>query len=244
MAESLRAEILCICLKINIKSVSGRVSEEVGEIPRSPKSDIDNLPFHRKNLMVKTIAGVYWPASQDPRKSSRGTMKRVAFLLLSAAFLSLPVFAVPKPNRVREPVDGVNPLIGTTNPWLRWMIFPGPAMPFGMVKLSPDNRAGRHWRAGYDYKIDTLLGFSHIHSWTMTGLLMMPTTGPLKLVQGPEEGSPESFPVALPPRDRSCFARLLRGNAGRLQNSRRTDHHHARGISALHVSAKPTRRAS
>ena len=27
----------------------------------------------------------------------------------------------------------------------------------------------------------------------MTGLLMMPTTGPLKLVQGPESGSPESF---------------------------------------------------
>lgn len=95
----------------------------------------------------------------------------------------------------RQPVDYVNPFIGTTNPGLRWMLFPGPSMPFGMVKLSPDNRMGNRnqKRAGYDYKLGTILGFSHIHSWTMSGLLMMPTTGPLKVVQGPESGSPESF---------------------------------------------------
>src|SRR5271169_5769576 len=72
------------------------------------------------------------------------------------------------------------------------MLFPGPALPFGMVKLSPDNRRWG-WGAGYKYDVGTILGFSHIHSWTMSGLLMMPTTGPLKLVQGPESGSPESF---------------------------------------------------
>ena len=97
----------------------------------------------------------------------------------------------------RQPVDDVNPFIGTTGPGLRWMLFPGAAMPFGMVKLSPDNKewSGRagSGRAGYDYKIPTILGFSHVHSWTMSGLLMMPATGPLKLVQGPESGSPESF---------------------------------------------------
>src|SRR5260370_29770369 len=92
----------------------------------------------------------------------------------------------------QQPVDSVDPFIGTTGPGLRWMLFPGAAMPFGMVKLSPDNRVG-NIRAGYDYKIDTILGFSHIHSWTMSGLLMMPTTGPLKVVQGPESGPPESF---------------------------------------------------
>ena len=100
-------------------------------------------------------------------------------------------------HSVRQPVDDVDPFIGTTGPGVRWMMFPGAAMPFGMVKLSPDNKAwsGRagSGRAGYDYKIPTVLGFSHIHSWTMGGLLMMPTTGPLKLVQGPEAGSSESF---------------------------------------------------
>ena len=93
---------------------------------------------------------------------------------------------------VRRPVDDVDPFIGTTSPGLRWMLFPGVAVPFGMVKLSPDNLRGPI-RAGYDYKVPTILGFSHVHSWTMGGLLMMPSTGPLRLVQGPESGSPESF---------------------------------------------------
>jgi len=94
-------------------------------------------------------------------------------------------------------VDWVNPFIGTTNPiphaGLRWMLFPGPAMPFGMVKLSPDNRGPKPWNAGYDYEIGTISGFSHIHEWTLSGLLMMPTTGPLKLQVGPETGGRDSY---------------------------------------------------
>ena len=43
-----------------------------------------------------------------------------------------------------------------------------------MVKLSPDNRGPKSWDAGYDYARDTLMGFSHIHEWTMGGLLMIP----------------------------------------------------------------------
>lgn len=102
----------------------------------------------------------------------------------------------------KEPVDWVDPFIGTGNfigtakCGIRWMLFPGPAMPFGMVKLSPDNRLRRPGRIryeGYYYNIHTLIGFSHVHSWSMSGLLMMPTTGPLKVIQGPETGSPESF---------------------------------------------------
>ena len=41
----------------------------------------------------------------------------------------------------RQPVDAVNPFIGTAAPGLRWMMFPGASLPFGMVKLSPDNKA-------------------------------------------------------------------------------------------------------
>lgn len=77
------------------------------------------------------------------------------------------------------------------------MMFPGAAMPFGMVKLSPDNRTSSNpvgaLRAGYDYNIPNIAGFSHVHSWTMSGLLMTPTVGPLKTVQGPSSGAPESF---------------------------------------------------
>ena len=84
----------------------------------------------------------------------------------------------------KQPVDYVDPLMGSHDS--RWMQFPGPAMPFGMVKLSPDNeRTG--WKAGYEYTIDNIAGFSHIHSWTMDGLLTMPTTGPLFVEPGAEQ---------------------------------------------------------
>lgn len=60
----------------------------------------------------------------------------------------------------------------------RWMIAPGPWMPFSMVKLSPDNQ-NRGWQAGYDPIFETIGGFSHIHEWTMGGLSFMPTNGKL-----------------------------------------------------------------
>lgn len=120
-------------------------------------------------------------------------MKKCLFVFLILSVFGFQLQTVQAANK--QPVDWVDPFIGTTNPGLRWMLFPGPAMPFGLVKLSPDNRGGPALNsgAGYDYKISTLLGFSHIHSWTMSGLLMVPTTGPLKTAQGPESGSPDSF---------------------------------------------------
>lgn len=98
-------------------------------------------------------------------------------------------FSNERPDRPREPVDWVDCLIGTSTS--RWMLYPGPSMPFGMVKLSPDNQgndpAKRHWKAGYESTIDNIMGFSHIHSWTMGGLLTMPATGPLRTQPGPED---------------------------------------------------------
>ena len=171
-------------------------------------------------------------------------MSKVKVFLCLLTVVCLHLYAAPAPKADRQPVDWVNPFIGTTHPLeeptagLRWMQFPGPAMPFGMVKLSPDNRSRKDWRdwsAGYDYHIGTILGFSHIHSWEMAGLLMMPTTGPLKLVQGPDAGSPESFRSHFRHETEKASAGLLRGDVGRLQDPRRTDRHHARGIPALHL---------
>ncbi|NIP22898.1 MAG: glycoside hydrolase family 92 protein [Phycisphaerae bacterium] len=92
-----------------------------------------------------------------------------------------------KPAKEREPVDWVDPILGTSAS--RWMLYPGPSMPFSMVKLSPDNQR-QQWKAGYEYLIENIAGFSHLHSWTMGGLLTMPTTGPLKVVPG-TEGDPD-----------------------------------------------------
>jgi predicted alpha-1,2-mannosidase len=75
----------------------------------------------------------------------------------------------------------VDVFLGTAHS--RWMIAPGPWMPFGMVKISPDNQP-QSWCAGYEYSHEYIDCFSHIHEWTMAGLGMMPTVGPLRTHAG------------------------------------------------------------
>lgn len=72
-----------------------------------------------------------------------------------------------EPQRLQTYADYVDTRIGTGHS--RWMIAPGPWMPFSMVKLSPDNQnAG--WQAGYQPTFENIGCFSHIHEWTLGGL--------------------------------------------------------------------------
>ncbi|MGV8963716.1 MAG: GH92 family glycosyl hydrolase [Candidatus Saccharimonadaceae bacterium] len=81
------------------------------------------------------------------------------------------------PQKSITPAEYIDTRIGTAHS--RWMLAPGPWMPFGMVKLSPDNQnAG--WQAGYEPSFESIGTFSHIHEWTMGGLGIMPTNGKLK----------------------------------------------------------------
>lgn len=84
--------------------------------------------------------------------------------------------------------DYVDTRIGTGHS--RWMIAPGPWMPFSMVKLSPDNQ-NSGWQAGYEPTIENIGCFSHIHEWTMGGLGIMPARGDLQIQVG-EELDPDS----------------------------------------------------
>ncbi len=95
---------------------------------------------------------------------------------------------VRSPQKLQLPADYVNTLMGTAHS--RWMIAPGPWMPFSMVKLSPDNQNGG-WQAGYDPTFESIGTFSHIHEWTMTGLGTFPTQGILKTTVG-DQNDPES----------------------------------------------------
>lgn len=88
------------------------------------------------------------------------------------------------------PADYVDTKMGTAHS--RWMIAPGPWMPFSMVKLSPDNQ-NSGWQAGYDPIFETIGGFSHIHEWTMAGLLLMPVNGPLVTNVGDEKRPDEGY---------------------------------------------------
>ena len=88
------------------------------------------------------------------------------------------------------PADYVDTKMGTAHS--RWMIAPGPWMPFSMVKLSPDNQ-NSGWQAGYDPIFETIGCFSHIHEWTMAGLGLMPTNGPLVTEIGDERNPDKGY---------------------------------------------------
>ncbi|HEY9341653.1 MAG TPA: GH92 family glycosyl hydrolase [Hanamia sp.] len=86
-------------------------------------------------------------------------------------------------QKIQTPADYVDTRMGTGHS--RWMIAPGPWMPFSMVKMSPDNQnAG--WQAGYQPSYESVGTFSHIHEWTMAGLGIFATNGKLKTNIGDE----------------------------------------------------------
>jgi predicted alpha-1,2-mannosidase len=109
-------------------------------------------------------------------------MYRLKYIILSCFLICTYVYTYAQK---KVPIDYVDPFIGTSNS--RWMLFPGATMPNGMVKLSPDNQ-GDVWQGGYEYSVGSIHGFTHIHGWTMAGLLTMPTNGDLSLKPGaPDE---------------------------------------------------------
>jgi len=85
----------------------------------------------------------------------------------------------------KEPADYVDMFLGTESS--RWMMFPGPCMPFGMVKLSPDNTDDWAMDAGYEHNIESVSGFGHVHAWMMGSFLTMPTTGAVKIAPGTKD---------------------------------------------------------
>ena len=126
------------------------------------------------------------PAVSGPRTS------RYAVLLDGQLVRTGEVGRAPRPGRT--PAGYVNTLLGAGHS--RWMIAPGPWMPFGMVKLSPDNQNGG-WQAGYDPTFESVGTFSHIHEWTMAGLGTMPVTGPLRLQVGDQSGANGGYRSAI-----------------------------------------------
>ena len=108
--------------------------------------------------------------------------------LLDVKSAELDLNGGPK-RRFRTPADYVDTSMGVGHS--RWMIAPGPWMPFSMVKLSPDNQ-NTCWQSGYQHTLETIGCMSHLHEWTMAGLGMMPTNGPLQTQVGdqlhPDEG--------------------------------------------------------
>jgi predicted alpha-1,2-mannosidase len=123
-----------------------------------------------------------------------------AAYVLSAAPMTKLVEAAVGGKKPEDPLRWVDARIGTGG---HGHCFPGAALPFGMVQLSPDTfNDGWDWCSGYHVSDDSIMGFSHTHlSGTGCGdlldFLVMAGTGDAKLVPGdrrfPEQGYRSRF---------------------------------------------------
>ncbi len=92
--------------------------------------------------------------------------------------------------------DFVNPFQGTDD---HGHTFPGAALPGGMVQLGPDTDIkGWDWCSGYHYSDKSVMGFSHLHRSGMGAgdwgdILLMPSTGKLKVEPGKKENPGEGY---------------------------------------------------
>jgi len=127
-----------------------------------------------------------------PRVLSRASLRAFCRGMLTCSLTAcaaiavvsiLASWAVAQNGPAASPADSVNPLIGTgTGPGSTINLFPGAALPFGMVQLSPDTED-----KGYGYHYDQLAihGFSMTH---MSGVgcpndgevFFTATTGPVR----------------------------------------------------------------
>jgi predicted alpha-1,2-mannosidase len=90
----------------------------------------------------------------------------------------------------------VNPFLGTDD---HGHTFPGAALPGGMVQLGPDtDTKGWDWCSGYHYSDNSVMGFSHLHRSGMGAgdwgdIMLMPTTGALKVEPGAKDKPGEGY---------------------------------------------------
>ena len=75
----------------------------------------------------------------------------------------------------RDPVDYVDPRIDSAKPRIRWVFSVGTTRPAGMVRLAANTDPVGTWDAGYRYGSDRIRCFSHLHSWQLSGVPIMPT---------------------------------------------------------------------
>ena len=119
------------------------------------------------------------------------SMKPVCFLLFLCGVFTSCVTQGKKALQ-EELSQYVEPRIGTAH--CRWFHFTPGAMPFGMAKPAPStnghigNKSG--WEAtGYDYRDQSIEGFPCLHEFQIGGIVLMPTTGPLKTIPGAVDDS-------------------------------------------------------
>ncbi|NOY59499.1 MAG: glycoside hydrolase family 92 protein, partial [Calditrichaeota bacterium] len=130
-------------------------------------------------------------------------MKKYFLPLLLTIFIALDcnvsrlLHKTMNPLSKSHPLHSVDPFIGTD---FFAHTFPGAALPFGMVQLSPDvDDVGWTYSSGYQYADHSIMGFSHTHfsgtGWASKGdILFMPTVGDrIQVLPGSKENPDEGY---------------------------------------------------
>ena len=106
--------------------------------------------------------------------------------LFSLCLLILGFYSCQPTPEKKQPVDWVNPQIGSVH--CRWFFYTPAALPMGMAKLAPTTNAygsyGSWLPCGYDDRHTSIEGFAHFHEFQIGGVVTIPTTGELKTLPG------------------------------------------------------------
>jgi len=169
-----------------IKQNSGRIQPLLVDVEHLSGSPSLEVEVDGEILFKKTLDTARYEL-EVPVPAVFAARKSIYRILINGEELETGIFT-REPQPEMTPAGYVDTKMGTAHS--RWMIAPGPWMPFGMVKLSPDNQ-NMGWQAGYQPSFESIGTFSHIHEWTMGGLGMMPTNGPLQIKVG-DQFDPDS----------------------------------------------------
>lgn len=126
-------------------------------------------------------------------KSNMNNKNKISKIYLAVVLFFLTLTGI---SQSKKYVDKVDPFIGTD---YHGHTFPGAALPGGMVQLSPDTGIfGWDWCSGYHYSDNSIMGFSHLHRSGMGAadwgdIMVMPTTGNLKVTPGTKENPDEGY---------------------------------------------------
>ena len=140
--------------------------------------------------------GIFESALEAGRHALEAPMPAVETMVKSRYEILVDGHTIQKGEVIRGPKDVITPAgyvdtrMGTAHS--RWMIAPGPWMPFSMVKLSPDNQ-NDGWQAGYEPTFESIGTFSHIHEWTLSGLATMPANGPVQTPVGDQKDADSGY---------------------------------------------------
>ena len=109
--------------------------------------------------------------------------------------IGLLLFAAAVSQAQKQPVDYVNPLLGTATLWDKtdigytpthrtWggEVFPGASLPNAMVQLTPVTKF--HSGSGYQYEDTVIFGFAHTSKghWNLCNIPLLPATGSISAV--------------------------------------------------------------